>query len=1120
MLKTVRFAFTLLVSMLIVPAFPQTQGGIAGEVKDSSGASIPGATVILTNTGTNATRTTTTNAEGLYTFPSLIPGGYRVKVEASGFKSAIRADIVIQVQQTARLDFSLEVGQVSDSIEVMGNAGMLATEDATVGTVIENKRIIELPLNGRNFLQLVALSPNVTFGFATPGQVSGRQGGDRGNQNISLMGMRGTWNRFSLDGVENTDVNFNLYVVLPSIDALQEFKVQSGIYPAEFGRAASQINVSTKPGSNTFHGTVFEFLRNDKFDAKPYDFIGTSPAKSPFRYNQFGYSLGGPVWIPKIFNGRDKLFFMTNYEGFRQRTRGYGLYTTPTAAMRNGDFSSSLPGNQLYDPATRSVAGGQVSGDPFANNQIPKSRMDPVSLKLLEYWPAPNVPTSVLSNNYQLAQPAVTDKDQFTVRGDYNESSKSQWFGRYSRTEESVLNKGWAQNGTTLYTNAYQAMISNTRAFGPNKVNEFRFGANHFYNLLGLELSGVKDVVGDLKIPGLTTPDPITWGVPRITNLVGVSGFGNDSSGPFAIYNSTFQWTDNFSLMKGKHSIRLGGEVRRDRYNQKGNEFARGSFEFNGTYTRNPLTGKGGDSTADLLLGTMSHAEAAMWLAFAQFRATSMYFYLDDTWRIRPKLTLSLGLRYELSPPWYDRSQNMVSVDVRHIIQAANVQDQSLHPVLVRAGSGDFYEGKGFRYPGVAVARDGRLGDTLLQTDKTNWAPRFGLAYSPTSKWTLRTGFGIFYSVETGNSRFDLNRGLAGRVARDGDPTIPNLTYGTFLTGAANPWILPPAPFLWSVKYEASTTYSMMYLFNVQRELGKSSVLELGFGGSLSRHLQGLIDPNAPMPGTVGSQQSRRPFQEYGTVQMVHSDGNGNYNGLSAKFTRRMSAGLTYLFSYTWSKSLDDASAIRGTNVDIFPQDSFCIRCDRGYSAFNTPHRFVTSVMYELPFGKGKPMLNRGGVVNQIVGGWQAGSIVTLQSGRPLNMQAGYDVSGTYKYGEVRLSATGQDPYASSQTANHWFNPSGFTLPAAGKYGSITRNRLVGPSTEGWDFSVLKNFPIYERHELQFRFEAFNFPNHPNLGDPNLSWGSRDPAAPGPSFGVIRSTGTMRQMQFALKYLF
>jgi hypothetical protein len=374
--------------------------------------------------------------------------------------------------------------------------------------------------------------------------------------------------------------------------------------------------------------------------------------------------------------------------------------------------------------------------------------------------------------------------------------------------------------------------------------------------------------------------------------------------------------------------------------------------------------------------------------------------------------------------------------------------------------------------------------------------------------------------VESGNSRFDLNRGLAGRVARNANAQVPDLTYNNFLTAATFPWVLPASPFLWGVKYNVVDSSSWMYLFNIQRQLGASTVLEVGYNGSLSRNLQGLQDTNAPVPGTTGSQNSRTPFPEFGIIQTVHSEGKGSYHGLGTKLTRRMSAGLTFLVSYTWSKSLDDASAIRGTNVDIFPQDSYCIRCERGYSAFNTPHRFVTSVLYELPFGKGKALANQGGWVNQVVGGWQIGSIVTVQSGRPLNMQAGFDISGTYKYGEVRLSATGQDPYAPDKNSNQWFNKAAFTLPAAGGFGDISRNRLIGPSLFQWDFSTLKNFPIAEGKDLQFRFEAFNFPNHPNLGSPNLVWGSRDPANPGPNFGTIRGMGTMREMQLALKFVF
>jgi len=314
-----KFVWTvLLAAVLVLPASSQTLGEITGVVTDSTGLVVPNASITITNTATNAVRKAVTNEAGLYAVPGLVPGPYTVRVEMQGFRTMTRS-LELQVQQTARVDFTLQVGQVTEAIEVSGSAALLTTENATVGTVIENRRIVDLPLNGRNFLQLVSLSPNVTYGFATPGQVAGRQGGDRGGMNISVMGSRGTWNHYTLDGIENTDVNFNLYIMLPSVEALQEFKVQTGIYPAEFGRAASQINVSTKSGTNEFHGSMFEFLRNSKLDARQYDFIGTKPAKTPFRWNQYGFTLAGPVWVPKVYNGRDRLFFMSNFEGFRER---------------------------------------------------------------------------------------------------------------------------------------------------------------------------------------------------------------------------------------------------------------------------------------------------------------------------------------------------------------------------------------------------------------------------------------------------------------------------------------------------------------------------------------------------------------------------------------------------------------------------------------------------------------------------------------------------------------------------------------------------------------------------------------------------------------------------------
>jgi Carboxypeptidase regulatory-like domain len=1105
--------------------FGQTLGEITGEVKDSAGALVPAASVTATNTGTNAIRTAATNDSGIYNFPALVPGSYSIRVERQGFRPVVRGDVQLQVQQTARVDFTLEVGDVGQVVNVSGSAQILNTEDATIGTVIENKRIEDLPLNGRDFLQLVALSPNVTTGFNAPGQASLRQGGSRANENFAVMGQRGTANYYTLDGVNDTDVNFNLYIFLPSIDALQEFKVQTGVYPAEFGREASQINVSTKSGTNQYHGAAFEFLRNDVLDAKQYDFVGTSPPRNPFKWNQYGFTLGGPIWIPKVFNGRDKLFFMSNYEGYRVRQSSNNLYTVATPAMRAGDFSSLLPNNNvIYDPSTKTLINGVQTGTPFAGNIIPQSKINPVSVKLYQYLPLPNRITPTLNNNYQITDASPIDKDQFTIRIDFVESAKSTWFGRYSWTNENLLTQGIYLNGGTVVTSGKQGMISNTRVFSATKVNEFRFGVNVFHNTAGTELGGKTNVVDSLGIPGLTAPNSQSWGIPQVGGFTnGISTFGNTTSAPFVLADTTFQWVDNFSWTFGKHSLRFGGEVRRDRYNQYGNEFSRGQFLFNGSMTRNPFTNTGGDSFADFLTGYCSTCADAVTLAFTQFRATSQAYYVDDSWRVAPKLTLSLGLRYEYIPPWYDKSQNIVNTITPQLLNATNVTDPALQPTLFRPGTGDFYAGhEGVRYAApIQVARQNLYGGRLINADKLDFAPRIGLAYSPSPKWTVRSGFGIFYSQDSGNSRFDLARGW-GRINQQGNPNSPNVTYQNFIssTGA---YITLTNPNVYGIKPNIRTPYVVQYLLNIQRELGANTVVEFGYSGSEGHHLQGLQNLNPAVPGTVGNATSRAPFNYLGIIQAVQSEVNSNYNAFSAKFTRRLAAGLTYLANYTWSKSLDDGSALRGTSADILPQDSRCLRCDYGYSAFDVPSRFVTSVLYELPFGKGKRFANSGGFVNQIVGGWQVGSIFTWQSGFPLNTQAGVDTPGTGGYGEIRLNSTGISPNlpGNQRTTSRWYNVSAFALPPPGTFGNFQRNDLRAPSFADWDSSAIKNFRIREGQSLQFRWEMFNAVNHPNWAAPNPNWSSTSYARPGAAFLSITGTqNAMRQMQFALKYLF
>jgi Carboxypeptidase regulatory-like domain len=1134
-MRWVLFAFAFCLSTQVVSA--QTFGEITGEVKDPSGAVVPGAPVTAINTSTNALRSTVTNETGIYSFPALVPGLYSVKVELPGFQTVSRS-IELQVQQTARVDFTLAVGQTAETIQVSDFAQVLTTESATVGTVIPEKTIVDLPLNGRNFLQLVSLSPNVAYGFVAPGQAAGRQGGTRANQNISISGMRGTWNHYTLDGVANTDPNFNLYIQLPSVDALQEFKVQSGIYPAEFGREAGQVNVSTKSGSNQFHGTVFEFLRNDAFDAKDYDFAGTSPAKNPYRQNQYGFTLGGPVWIPKLFNGKDKLFFMSNWEEYKSRKTVNTLYTVPPDAWREGDFSSLLPNTQLYDPYSRVTANGVTTATPFVNNQIPKNRFDPTSVKLLEFWPRPNLITPTVSQNFLNPQKTPINKTQFNQRIDFNQSSNSQWFGRFGWTDEDTLTPSLPQQGGTLLTNSKQYMISNTHVFSPNKVNEIRSGYTTFYNIIGQELAGERNVTAELNFP-ITLENPQSWGVPNITGFgSGLNAFGNQTNGPFAVDDKIFQIVDNFSWIRGKHTVRFGGEYRYDIYNQYGNEFARGQIIFSGpgnnniAYTANPAVALGGSnvgsSVADFLLGAIGRTDVAVTLAATDFKSNSFALYFDDTYKLTSNLTLTLGLRYEMVQPYKDDLGNEINVQLKEPLPyMAGIADRNRHPVLVRSGKGDFYDGVNFRFtnPDVQVTRDGRMGDRLINTDWNNFAPRFGIAWSPTSKWSVRSGFGLFFSQESGNSRFDLARTLSGRAIRT--PVAPSgppeFTYQNFFNTASLPVAVPTMGLTWGIDPDIATSYSMTYLLNVQRQLGNSTTLEVGYNGSLSRKLQNLVNANGPVPGTSAA-STRFPYPEFaGGIQYLVGSGTGNYSGLGVKVNQRFASGLTSLVSYTWSKALDNGSAIRGTSGDQFAEDPHCLRCEYGPSAFNTPHRLVTSFQYELPIGKGKPLGITNAALDAVAGGWEVGGIFTVQSGRPLN-PIGWNAAGQVVVPESnRLDMTGTDPNLPKEqrTIQRWFNVAAFAPPAPGKFGNAGRNSIIGPSAWNLDFSVMKNFRITERQTVQFRCETFNTLNHPQWGLPNMgAWNTNTPTAPA-TFAKITTTSTdMRQIQFALKLIF
>jgi hypothetical protein len=1113
----------VLLSLTAGPGWGQTQGQITGVITDPTGGVVVGAAVTVTNPATGLVRQVESNSAGNYVFPSLMPGVYNVKVEMQGFQTEVRNGVDLQVNQVARIDFQLKVGAVAETVEVAGGAPLLTTENATVGTVIENQRIVELPLNGRNYLQLVALSPNVNAGFASAGQAGSRQGGDRANQQLSISGNRREWNYFTLDGIDNTDVNFNTYIFLPSIDSLQEFKVQTGIYSAEFGREAGQVNVSTKGGTNEYHGALFEFLRNSSLDGRPYAFTSQVPAKAPFRWNQYGFTLGGPVRIPKVFNGKDRLFFMSNFEGFRLREQRQGIYSLPTAAMQAGDFSAILPTTVIRDP---------VNNDrPFPNNMIPAPRLHPIAKKLLEFYPPANIAGAGLVSNYLALQNNLTDKDQFTQRIDFVESSKSNWFGRYSWGDERAITQALKLNGTNLQTHVNQWMIDNTRVLRPSLVNEFRFGYNHFYNPFGRELAFQRNVTKEIGVTavGYSDPPPVAWGIPAVS-IQGFSGFGDDSEGPYVNYNHTFQWTDSLSWVRGKHSLKFGADIRRDRYNQLGNQFARGSF-----IIENQATGYG---FADYMLGYTRRDEDSVALAVVQFRATSQAYYATDTWKVRSNVTVDMGLRYEYTPPWANKGDSLINAWVPRNIRAAGVADPSLHPALVRIGSGDLYAHTVLRFnPAINFVRDGRMGDRLIAADKNDFAPRLGIAWSPGPKWTVRSGFGVFYSQDTTNPIFDMGRNLAGRIRVEANTQTHDLTFDRPF-GAANatspcgvptpPFVCISTPYVLGNKYDRRTPYTLQYELNIQRQLSSSTVVEVGYLGSQGHKLIRMFAFNEAIPGPTGSVVERTPFREFGRIQEIGNAADSNYHSFSVKLTRRFSSGLTYLAGYTFSRSIDDGSGIRTLGSDpLFPQNSYCISCERGLSIFDTRHRFVTSVLYDLPFGKGRPLLNHG-VQSTLLGGWELSSIFTVSTGFPLTVTTGSDRSNTGA-GTDRPNATGEAVMLDrgQRNPNGWFNIRAFTLEPLGTWGNTGRNTVIGPGLIAWDFSTLKNFKFTESKYVQFRFEAFNFPNHPNWSDPNTTLQSNrldadGRAIPGTgNFGLIRGTRTaMRQLQFSLKVMF
>jgi hypothetical protein len=1138
------FTFLVFILFCVTGAYAQQTGALTGTVKDGTGAVIPNVNVTATNSGTQQARTVSSNSAGDYSIPFLTPGIYEVRAQGTGFKASVHPNIEIQVGGVQRVDFNMELGAVSEQVEVTSAEPLLSTESVALGSVVGTKQIVQLPLNGRDYLSLVQLSPNVVTEAASTA-ASSYQGGVRSAESISIAGQRLEFNHYTLDGVENTDPNFNSYIIHPSVDALQEFKVQTGVYSAEFGRGAAQINATTLSGTNKYHFVAFEFVRSSIFDADQWRQIGR---KDPFHRNDAGFTLDGPLTIPKLFNGKDKLFFMSNFEILRDRLTEQVTSSVPTLAERQGDFSApGLPA--IYDPLTRVYTSNttgtatQFSYNGVAN-VIPTNRISPAALALLNYEPLPNV---VGASGYNYARQAAvpTDETQFNQRIDWTQNQRSSWFGRFG-WETDLGTNAPANLTDTSYSNnvAHQVVIGNTFVVSPTMVNESRFAWSQFNNDLVGYFANNTNVQSTLNIQGLVAPSPVAYGLPIVGLGGGVTGYGGVT--PWVTRDDLFQWIDNFSIVKGKHSMRVGGAIGRDRYNETGTLKATGEFDFDGNSTNNPGLPGSGYIFADFMAGYPSQSYRVAQLANAQLRRTTYVSYFQDDWKLTEKITINMGVRYENTRPWHDKYNQLINAQVfgtgvttgqnpggdRFTTPVSDLVPGTPSPILTRPCCGDFYNGMDFHYAQGQPTQigDQYLGKSLVNPNNENFGPRIGINYSPNGSWTFRAGYGIFYLQDIGNAVFDMSRNLGGKdgstiATNDRNASTSLSTPFAYETAsAACPGYVGlclVAPQIQANWVNNRTPYAEQYLLNIQRQLGKNTVVEVGYMGNQGHHIgrDFIVNQAVPKsgPSDTSSIAARRPFPSFGPIQEAANFTNTNYHSLTGKVTQRPTHGLEYTIAFTWSRALDGGSALRSNSGDtLWPSNSYNLAAEYGPSQFNLPRRLVLSYLYDLPFGSGQAYLTHG-FLAPVVGGWRLGGILTLADGTSISATQLGDTAGLGVQSN-EPDATAVKPIPQHRTANNFWNSAAFdyTNPdLTYRPGTMSRDVLYTPGTQDWDASLSKDFHIWETHALNFRAEAFNFLNHPNWNQPASS-DNRSPS----TFGIITSAKTMRQIQFAIKYSF
>jgi hypothetical protein len=1174
------FCLLILMSAAWLYAQGGAYGTILGTVTDNSGAVVAKASVEVTNIATNVTKHTETTSSGDFTVPYLAPGTYRVTAQSTGFQKSVVDNIGLVVGQEARADVALKAGAISETVEVQASAVQLDTDSSSVSQLISQKQVDQLPLNGRNFVSLLFIGAGAVQTNGEQGQM--RQG--EGNA-ISINGGRPTSNNYTLDGLINTDTALNTPAVILSQDAIQEFKVQSETYSAEYGFSANQINIVSKSGTNQLHGTAWDFLRNDAFDAKaPFQ-----SAIPKLRQNQFGFVVGGPIYIPKLYDGRNKTFFLANYEGWRI---GNGLnqdtFNTPVAAQLTGDFSASgltpITGGCIPSATQFCLPIDPTTGQPFPNNIIPSSRFSRLATVALgaKLFPAPNC--TGCPGNYRLVTNLQNKTNQQTYKLDQQLGHLGSVFFRYTTAtydNQNINASVTVPFGVGVFNEKSESwMISHTVDLGSKYVNNFRFGRLEPIAIQGGNPAPTSDVTA-LGITGVfPTLPPYARLYPTIT-FQGINGtsFGSQGNDTSTSDIPTWEFADSLAMIRGKHTVTVGFDYRR--WLQKRNLSADflGNFTFNNdTVSKNTVAcgnSSGdcgtGNSIADFLLGYYNNASTFQPGPFSptgtagnlnQYRFSYFAPFVQDDWKVSNRLTLNLGLRWDYRAVPFEQSNNkMFWFDRANAGGGLCFADKALQTQSVPALGGPIApDGNGFyRYCGRNNPADG---------SKKPFAPRIGFAYRLTDKTVVRGGYGIFFdSAET--REIDDSGDIYPFVVRASpNPTADSPSCGTTGNPPCTPKLTDqmfPAVPLHQVSAAADGSqffaviisefphnpYVQQWSLSVQRELARNTTLEVNYVGNKGTHLLNRTNIGQGLPPTdlafCNAQDNtgkyinlnngdcpasaRRPFQNITSSNgFLDSQWNGysNYNAGNVKLERRSNA-LALVAVYTYSKSMDDKSAaagVGGTNAFAGHMDEHNTRLDYGRSDFDVPHRFVTSAVYQLPFGRGKKYGNSmNKAADLALGGWQVTGITTFQKGFAFSVLANDSFGLLTTFTQRANLVSGCNPNSGFHKGiNEWFNTACFVQPLVGQFGNSGRNIIRGPGINNWDAGVGKDFKFSERVAFQFRVEGFNIFNHSQYGfDPFTSTGIGAPVSNNPNngdYGKVTAAHPGRIIQFGGKLVF